>query len=129
VRASPTAERIRSVFKRVWSSDEDLVDEESPDESGHPGAQAISSVKARERVGLFGHIQSVSASPPGAALSFQADLGDGTGHITLVWMGRNHVPGIVPGIVMRVYGRTAQLGQELVIYNPRYVVEAPRDNT
>jgi len=125
VKASPATDRFRSVFKRIWSSEEDLVDEESADESGPVGAQAISSVKARERVGLFGEIQSVSASTPGAALSFQADLSDGTGHITLVWMGRDRVPGISPGVIMRVYGRTAQLGKELVMYNPRYVVEAP----
>ncbi|MCL2736681.1 MAG: hypothetical protein FWD75_08670 [Propionibacteriaceae bacterium] len=115
--------RIRGFVTRVMSSDEDLVAEEMAETTIASGAQPIQSVKSRERVHLRGEIASVTLGPAGCAQGFQADLFDGTGHITLAWMGRPHIRGVTVGTTLRVWGRAAPWGQSLVVYNPAYTIE------
>ena len=50
----------------------------------------------------------------------EADLWDGTGNVTLIWLGRRDIAGIQPGRRMIVHGRIATVRGDRTIYNPRY---------
>ena len=46
--------------------------------------------------------------------------------VTLVWLGRRHIPGIQPGRAMTARGRIALRDNRKVIYNPHYELEAAK---
>ena len=57
----------------------------------------------------------------------EAELWDGTGNVTLVWLGRREIPGIQPGRRIVVHGRlTSQHGQP-TIFNPAYELRPAGD--
>ena len=60
----------------------------------------------------------------------EAELFDGTGTVTLIWLGRTKIPGIRPGTRMAVSGFAALRGRQRVMYNPRYeLVGAPDEES
>ena len=52
--------------------------------------------------------------------TLEGDLDDGTGIVTLVWLGRRHIVGIEPGRALTVTGRIGLHDGRRVLYNPRY---------
>ena len=61
--------------------------------------------------------------PRGTSLTMEADLWDGTGNVTLVWLGRRDIPGVEPGRRIVVRGRVARIKGERTIYNPIYELQ------
>ena len=53
----------------------------------------------RERVRLRGTLRTVTLRPRGGVPALEAELFDGTGVITVVWLGRRRIAGIAPGPV------------------------------
>jgi len=94
--------------------------------TGHDGRQPmpIAECQHRERVELAGTLRAVTTRPRGGSLTMEAELWDGTGRVTLVWLGRREIPGIQPGRRIVVHGRlTSQHGQP-TIFNPSYELHA-----
>ena len=56
----------------------------------------------------------------------EAELYDGTGVISLVWLGRRHIAGIEPGRRLRVTGMVTGDGEGRSIFNPGYELLPPR---
>ncbi|MBO0831035.1 MAG: amino acid permease [Actinobacteria bacterium] len=83
----------------------------------------ISDSKHREVVHVAGTLRAVTTRPGGSAQTMEAELWDGTGKVTLVWLGRRDIPGIEPGRKLVVHGRMTTLKGERVIYNPRYELQ------
>ncbi len=87
----------------------------------------ISECQNRERVELAGTLRAVTTRPRGGNLTMEAELWDGTGNVTLVWLGRREIPGIQPGRRIVVHGRlTSQHGQP-TIFNPAYELRPAGD--
>jgi hypothetical protein len=63
-------------------------------------------------------------------IRFDVVVGDGSGTITLRFMGRTGVPGMSPGRQIRVEGTPAMVRQVLIMLNPLYefIPEACRCN-
>ncbi len=74
----------------------------------------------REVVNVAGMLRAVTLRPHGQSLTMQADLWDGTGNVTLIWLGRRQIAGIQPGRRIVVHGRLTNLRGERAIYNPTY---------
>jgi amino acid transporter len=74
----------------------------------------------RQRADVAGVLRTVTQRPRGSSLTMEADLWDGTGHVTLVWLGRRSIPGIQPGRRLVVHGRVARVKGERTMYNPAY---------
>ena len=53
----------------------------------------------------------------------EAELWDGTGQVTLVWLGRRDIPGIQPGRRIVVHGRLTNRKGEPTIFNPSYELQ------
>lgn len=82
----------------------------------------VDAITDRCRVRLDGYVSSLVIPPRGVAPVVEADLQDGTGIITLIWMGRDRITGIEPGTRMTVSGLAALRGGHRVMYNPRYEI-------
>jgi amino acid transporter len=79
----------------------------------------------RKVVDVAGTLRTVTLRPRGPSLTMEADLWDGTGTVTLVWLGRRHIPGIQPGRRIVVHGRVAEIKGERTIFNPIYELRSP----
>jgi len=88
------------------------------------GCAAIEDAPARERTDVHGTLTSVKLRPLGDATSLEAELYDGTGTITLIWLGRRRIEGISPGRSLTATGRLGRRGAERVMYNPAYRLDA-----
>jgi hypothetical protein len=65
-------------------------------------------------------LRSVVIRPRAGALALEAELYDGSGSVALIWLGRRHIAGIVPGCVMRVSGMITDTEGKIAMFNPRY---------
>lgn len=84
------------------------------------GATPICEAQPRTRVVLHGRICVVTFEPRGANKRLETELTDGTGTVTLRWMGRNAIIGVRIGTRMTVEGMLIDENEHRVIYNPRY---------
>ncbi|HEX9066050.1 MAG TPA: amino acid permease [Streptosporangiaceae bacterium] len=92
-------------------------------------ATPIARVGDREQATVAGTLRAVTVRPRGSSPSLQADLWDGSGSITLVWLGRREIPGIEPGRHLEVHGRIAQHRGVRTIFNPVYELRPPGGDT
>jgi amino acid transporter len=91
------------------------------------GATPIADTAVHDYVDVAGTLRTVTLRPRGTSLTMEADLWDGTGSVTLIWLGRRDIPGIRPGRRITVHGRVAQVKDERTIYNPSYQLQAGPD--
>jgi hypothetical protein len=73
---------------------------------------------------LHGTLRSVSQRPIDGVSALEAQLDDGTEPLTLIWLGREVIEGIEAGRTLTVHGRVGRRGEERVLYNPRYELDA-----
>lgn len=84
------------------------------------GATLIADLPERERVRVAGTLRTVTLRPRAGVPALVAELYDGSGSMSLVWLGRRQIVGIEPGRALVAYGRVMRDGNQRVIYNPRY---------
>lgn len=106
--------------RRLTSSDAEYVDDELARLARDSGCETLDGCTAGRRVHVQGRITMVTLSPRGGRDWLEADVRDGTGILTLVWMGRRSIRGIEAGRMVRVRGRLALRGRRRVMYNPHY---------
>lgn len=111
----------KSAWKRLTATTEELRDDELQRDASRCGARAVRTCGDRDKVKLHGTIDSVTINPEnGRGRYLAVDFNDGSGSVTLVWMGRNEVAGISAGTTLTVEGRISCVGTKRVMYNPRY---------
>jgi RecG-like helicase len=76
-------------------------------------------------VTVRGMVRSMTIRPRQTVPALEIDLYDGSGSVTVVWMGRRRIPGIDPGRTMVVTGRLTCATAHPTIYNPRYELKPP----
>jgi len=103
-----------------WASSSDQHARDLRKSYGEDGGDTIGSAPDRERVSLRGTLRTVTLRPRGGVPALEAELDDGSGVITVVWLGRRRIAGISPGISIKVEGRIGTFEGNRVIYNPRY---------
>lgn len=108
----------RSISK--WANSTDQYAHDLRKSHADVGADNIRDAPDRERVSLRGTLRTVTLRPRGGVPALEAELDDGTGVITVVWLGRRRIAGIDPGIAIKVEGRIGTFEGSRVIYNPRY---------
>lgn len=108
------------VLKRMASSNDELDSAELQKTVRDSGAVPIKQCKDREVVDLAGTIAAVTINPRGGHPALEAELRDGSGAVTLVWLGRRQIPGIHAGRSVLVSGRISCGDDGRIMYNPRY---------
>ncbi|MEN9741351.1 MAG: hypothetical protein RIR66_307 [Actinomycetota bacterium] len=85
------------------------------------GASAAAQCVVGEQVKVRGTIRALRVRPQDSVPMVEAELWDGTGYITLLWLGRREIKGVHAGRTLLVDGRISR-GPKMqpAIYNPRY---------
>ena len=86
------------------------------------GAVCIADVVPGEKVVVHGRLRSVTLRPRSGVPAVEAEVYDGTGRLTLVWLGRRRIRGIEPGRTVQVEGRVTCHTDEPLMFNPRYAL-------
>jgi RecG-like helicase len=82
----------------------------------------IGAATAGPRVRVSGTVGAVVIAPIGAAQTLEAELEDGTGRVSLLWLGRRQVLGVRPGRRLQACGRITRRDGRNVIFNPDYTL-------
>jgi hypothetical protein len=115
--------RLRRTLSR-WANSTDQHARELRQAVRDSGLVTISDAPDRTRVQLSGTLRTVTLRPRGGVPALEAELFDGSGAITLVWLGRRQITGIGPGRQLEVVGRIGVQDGVRVMYNPRYELRA-----
>lgn len=111
--------RLRQSLSR-WADNERQHARDLREEYAEKAVDQVAEAEDRSVVRLRGTLQTVTLRPRGGVPALEADLFDGTGVITVVWLGRRRIAGIVPGRAIEVQGRVGLHDGTPTIYNPRY---------
>ena len=110
---------IRSNISR-WANVSDQEARDLRRAHTNTAATPIDQAPDREMVTLRGSLRTVSLRPRAGVPALEAELFDGTGTVTIIWLGRRRIAGIDPGRTISVQGRLGRLDDARVLYNPRY---------
>ena len=117
---------LQRALRRFASSNAELESEELQRKVREEGAVPIQNCEDRQRVQLTGTVSTVTITPRAGHPALEVELRDGSGAVTLVWLGRRQIPGIEAGRTLKVWGRISCHDGKRLIYNPRYeLMETP----
>ncbi|MCW2804899.1 MAG: hypothetical protein QOF52_2298 [Propionibacteriaceae bacterium] len=120
------ANMLQRALRRLSSSNEELESEELQRSVRASGAVPIKNCEDRQLVHLTGTVSHVTITPRAGHPALEVELRDGSGAVTLVWLGRRQIPGIDPGRAIKIAGRISCHEGRRLIYNPRYeLLQAP----
>jgi hypothetical protein len=107
-------------LQRLTADDHTIDAEELRAEAASAGCEPVAACRKGEVVTVTGRLKSVVYTPRETVPTLEAELFDGSGSVTLVWLGRRRIPGIEPGRSLTAKGRFAAFDGRQVIYNPYY---------
>ncbi len=84
------------------------------------GAQEIGACQRGQSVCVHGVIRSVALRPRMSSPALEAEVYDGSGHITLVWIGHRRLSGVDVGRPITAHGRVTCPQGTPTIFNPVY---------
>ena len=111
---------LQRALRRLASSNAELESEELQRNVREEGATPILECEDRQRVQLTGTVSAVTINPRAGHPALEVELRDGSGVVTLVWLGRRQIPGIDCGRTLKVWGRISCHEGRRLVYNPRY---------
>lgn len=112
--------RFRRAVARLTADDQELVSRELQGEVEQAGATAVTRCTKGEPVCVAGTLRSVTLRPRAGVPTLEAELYDGTGSITLIWLGRRRIGGIECGRSLVARGRMTEHDGRPTIYNAAY---------
>ncbi|MGZ5409526.1 MAG: OB-fold nucleic acid binding domain-containing protein [Aeromicrobium sp.] len=113
---------ISRTLSRLASADQEAG--ELKQDAEKAGCAPIATQNMRSQVAIHGVLRSVTLRPVGGVSALEAELYDGSARVTLIWLGRRKIEGIVPGRQLTAHGRMGIRNGERVLYNPRYELGA-----
>lgn len=117
--------KLRRLFSRLAADPDELqADELQAEIQASAEAMPIGRCQDREQVCLVGTLRTVTFRPHAGVPALEAELWDGTGTVSVVWLGRRQIPGISPGRTIKLRGRITTLRGNRAIYNPIYELRA-----
>jgi hypothetical protein len=84
------------------------------------GCTLVGRAEPRSIVRVAGVVEALRLRPRQSVPQIEAQISDGTGSVTAVWVGRRSIPGLALGVRMIIEGRLAQSADGLQIMNPRF---------
>jgi hypothetical protein len=105
---------------RLTADEAELEAEDLQKISVAAGAVPVCDCGDRQEVCVAGAIQSVTVRLRAGSPSLEADICDGSGTVTLVFLGRRRIPGIEAGRSMKATGLLTHQDRRPTIFNPRY---------
>src|SRR3954464_9414033 len=112
--------RLRRSISRWASTDDQHARDMRKEYGAEQGLDRIGEAPDRELVRLRGTLRTVTLRPRGGVPALEAELYDGTGTITVIWLGRRRISGVNPGRSLEIRGRIGRHDGQRIMYNPRY---------
>lgn len=112
--------RLRRMFSKLSSSNEELNAEQLRQDVEETGAIPIVACGDRQEVTVSGTLRAVTLRPRAGVPALEAELFDGTDALDVVWLGRRSIVGIEPGRKLTAHGRISHARGRRVLFNPRY---------
>ena len=112
--------RLRRALHRLTAEDVELEAEDLQDEVEQAGATAVSRCPLGGEVCVAGTLKAVVLRPLAGVPTLEAELYDGSGSVTLVFLGRRRIRGIDPGRSLVARGRLTKREGRPTLYNPAY---------
>jgi hypothetical protein len=118
--------RLRRALQRLTADEDEVQRAELQSVNAAVGAEPVERCQVGEPVCLAGSIQAVVLSTLAGVPSLEAELYDGTGTVTLVWLGRRRIRGIEPGRNLVARGRLTVRDGRKTVFNPSYELRVAR---
>ncbi|MDO5710375.1 MAG: OB-fold nucleic acid binding domain-containing protein [Micrococcales bacterium] len=117
---------MRSVLRRLRDqlthSAQELDAEQLQTRCDDLGTTQISQVQDRAMVEVSGTVRNLTVPSRGQVPALAAELFDGSGALSVVWLGRREIHGIECGVYLRAYGRVSMRRGMPTIFNPSYEI-------
>jgi RecG-like helicase len=121
-----TENMLQRALRKLAQSNSELESEDLQKAVQHEGAVPIRNCEDRQLVSLTGTVSTLTLAPRAGHPALEVELRDGSGAVTLVWLGRRQIPGIDPGQMIKVSGRISCQDGRRLMYNPKYeLLHAP----
>lgn len=111
---------LRRALSRFVAPQHQVHAEQEQETAVRLGGTPIAQLQVRQRAQVCGTLRAVTLRPRGGVPALVAELYDGSGSLSLVWLGRRQIRGIEPGRRIRVQGLLTEVGGNRTIFNPRY---------
>ncbi|MFZ0323875.1 MAG: OB-fold nucleic acid binding domain-containing protein [Actinomycetes bacterium] len=111
---------LASWFDRVSRTTSEVEADELRARSRGLDAIPIANAVRGAPITLAGTIRTVTLRPRTGVPALEAEIYDGSGVATVVWLGRRQLPGVSPGRPIVVKGRVTYRHGRPVVFNPRY---------
>ncbi|GEA85201.1 MAG: OB-fold nucleic acid binding domain-containing protein [Cellulomonas sp.] len=112
---------LKEVLRSLSASQAEVEAAEERVEAGRSiGCTTVENAPVRKRVKVSGVLRSVTFRPREGVPALEAELYDGSGSLSLVWLGRREIAGIVPGRRLTADGMVCLIEGRRTIFNPRY---------
>ena len=116
--------RFKRALQRLTTDEEALDSAALRSESRTLGAIAVDQCSIGLPVVVAGSLRAVILRPLAGVPTLEAELYDGTGTVTLVWLGRRRIRGIDPGRTLVAKGRLTKREGKPTLFNPEYELQA-----
>jgi amino acid transporter len=85
-----------------------------------PGGTAISSLTKYGKATVVGRVRSIEIRPVDHSTVLACKVSDATGELTALFYGRSYIPGLEPGVKIRLRGKVGVQDAGRVMTNPAY---------
>jgi len=111
---------LRRAVARLTDDEQALACRDLRAEASSVGATPVTACSGGEPVCVAGTLRAVSLRPRAGVPSLEAELFDGSGTVTLIWLGRRRIAGIECGRSLLARGRLTYHEGRPPIYNAAY---------
>jgi len=111
---------LRRALARFTAPQDVVHADEEREQAVRLGGTPIAQLRAREPAQVCGTLRAVTLRPRAGVPALVAELYDGSGSLSVVWLGRRQICGVEPGRRIRVQGVVCESSGVATIFNPRY---------
>ena len=119
-REPPPRHGLRGRLAHLAPPQPDLHAQAERESAARLGGTPIDELPIRHCATVCGTLRSVTLRPRAGVPALEAEMFDGTGSLSVVWLGRRQIAGVEPGRRVRVHGMVTDNHGNRVIFNPRY---------
>ena len=111
---------LRNLLGRSAQTKEELVSERLCAKFGELNMVSLASMPMRQRVDVCGEIRRMTVKPRAGIPAVEIEISDGTGDLTIIFSGRERIPGVGHNRGLTVSGVAHMEGSRRVMLNPLY---------
>ncbi len=117
---------LSRLLRRWLPSADEVEADELRERARDLRCMAVAEAQLAVPVTIGGTLRTVTLRPRVQVAALEAELYDGSGTVTLIWLGRRVIRGITPGRSLTATGRVTRQTHRTVMFNPTYEL-LPRD--